>query len=142
MNRDLANVLNNLAHEHFITHTGKKSTAALLNFMGPGCRGSRKTNTQNFISFVSRWKLIFLTLSWRRPLSYRNQSIDLQSKSVDWFLYDNGLRHERVKATFRTFLIQIKFTRSSQKALRMKINVPVDKIFQSPRKTLLNVLIV
>ena len=36
-----------------------------------------------------------LTLSWRRPLSYRNQSIDLRSKSVDWFLYDNGLRHER-----------------------------------------------
>ena len=27
----------------------------------------------------------------------RNQSIDLQSKSVDWFLYYNGLRHERVK---------------------------------------------
>ena len=38
-----------------------------------------------------------LTLSWRGPLSYRNQSIDLQSKSVDWFLYYNGLRHERVK---------------------------------------------
>ena len=36
-------------------------------------------------------------LSWRRPLSYRNQSIDLQIKSMDWFLYDNGLRHERVK---------------------------------------------
>ena len=35
---------------------------------------------------------ILLTLSWRRPLSYRNQS-----KSMDWFLYDNGLRHERVK---------------------------------------------
>ena len=31
-------------------------------------------------------------------LSYKNQSIDLQSKSIDWFLYDNGLRHERVKA--------------------------------------------
>ena len=38
-----------------------------------------------------------LTLSWRRPLSYRNQSIDLGSKSMDWLLYDNGLRHERVK---------------------------------------------
>ena len=24
------------------------------------------------------------------PLSYRNQSIDLLSKSMDWFLYDNG----------------------------------------------------
>ena len=37
-----------------------------------------------------------LTLSWRRPLSYKNQSIDLQSKAMDWFLYDNGLHHERV----------------------------------------------
>ena len=41
-----------------------------------------------------------LTLSWRRLLSYRNQSIDLRSKSMDWFLYDNGFRHERVKAEF------------------------------------------
>ena len=39
-----------------------------------------------------------LTLSWRRPLSYRTQSIDLLRKSMDWFLCDNGLRHERVKS--------------------------------------------
>ena len=39
---------------------------------------------------------IRLTVSCRRPLSYRNQSIDLQSKSMDWFLYDRGIRHERV----------------------------------------------
>ena len=43
---------------------------------------------------------VTLTLSWRRPLSYRNQSIDL-SKSMDWFLYDNGHRHERVKSKFK-----------------------------------------
>ena len=30
-------------------------------------------------------------------MSYRNQSIDLLGKSMDWFLYDIGLRHERVK---------------------------------------------
>ena len=42
-------------------------------------------------------KQVNLTLSWRRPIQYRNQSIDLRSKSVDWFLYVNGLRHERVK---------------------------------------------
>ena len=30
-------------------------------------------------------------------LSYRNQPIDLRSKSMDWFPYDNGRRHERVK---------------------------------------------
>ena len=41
-----------------------------------------------------------LTLSWRRPLSYRNQSIDLLRKSMDWFLYDNVLRHERVHKNF------------------------------------------
>ena len=40
---------------------------------------------------------LFLTLSWRRPSSYRNQSIDLLHKSMDWFLYDNGFRHEKVK---------------------------------------------
>ena len=37
-----------------------------------------------------------LTLSWRRTLSYRNQSIDLLRQSRNWFLYDNSLRHERV----------------------------------------------
>ena len=46
---------------------------------------------------------LFLTLSWRRPLSYRNQSIDVPSKSMDWFLYDNGLRHERVKGDLKYF---------------------------------------
>ena len=37
-----------------------------------------------------------LTLSWRRSLLYRNQSTDLQSKSMDRFLYDRNFRHERV----------------------------------------------
>ena len=46
----------------------------------------------NFLHFFP-----ILTLSRRRPLSYRNQSIDLLRKSMDWFLYDNGLHNERVK---------------------------------------------
>ena len=37
-----------------------------------------------------------LTLARWRSLSYRNQSIDLLRKSVDWFLHDRDLRHERV----------------------------------------------
>ena len=32
-----------------------------------------------------------------KVLSYRNQSINLQSKPIDWFLYDRELPHERVK---------------------------------------------
>ena len=31
-------------------------------------------------------------------LSYRNQSIDLHRKSMDWFLYDRDLRPEKVTA--------------------------------------------
>ena len=41
-----------------------------------------------------------LTVLWRRSLSYRNQSIDLQSKLLDWFLYDRDLSNKRVKQTF------------------------------------------
>ena len=45
---------------------------------------------------ITTSRITVLTLSWRSPLSYRNQYIDLWSKSMDWFLYDNDLRHERV----------------------------------------------
>ena len=34
----------------------------------------------------------------QRSLLYRNQFIDLQKKSMDWFLYDKNLPHERVDA--------------------------------------------
>ena len=44
-----------------------------------------------------KFAYLCLTLSWRRPLLYRNQSIDLLRKPMDWFPYDNGLRHERIK---------------------------------------------
>ena len=47
--------------------------------------------------------VLFVTLSWRRSLSYRNQAIDLLCKSIInglqsmyWFLYERDLRHERV----------------------------------------------
>ena len=50
-----------------------------------------------------------LTLSWRRPLSYRSQSIDLRSESIDYSLYDNGLRHERVNAILRVWICYREF---------------------------------
>ena len=36
-------------------------------------------------------KKIRLTLSYRRSISYRNQSIGLLCKSIDWFLCDTDL---------------------------------------------------
>ena len=46
---------------------------------------------------INLWKDYVLTPSWRRSLSCRNQLIDFPSKSMEWFLYDRDLRHERVK---------------------------------------------
>ena len=60
--------------------------------------------------------MLYLTLSWRRPVSYKNESIDLHSKSVDWFLYDRVLRHERVKSVFKKWL-KLNCTRTQQKIL-------------------------
>ena len=54
-----------------------------------------------------------LTFSWRRSLSYENQSIDLRTKSMDWFLYDNGFRHERVNGKI------------SQKVWKSFVDVPL-----------------
>ena len=51
--------------------------------------------------------LIILTLSWTRPLLYRNQFIDLLCKSMDWFLYDNNPRHERFKHWNQRFLSEM-----------------------------------
>ena len=57
-----------------------------------------------FISKDTRGKKWFKQLSshlthlWRRSLLYRNKSIDLHSKSMDWFLYDRDLLNERVNS--------------------------------------------
>ena len=49
---------------------------------------------------------VSLTLSWRRPLC-RNQSIDLQSKSMDWFLNNNDLFHKRVNNTVTSSQLEL-----------------------------------
>ena len=73
----------------------------------PRCFGNVSFKLLYFLILVnnascSHNETIFVwPLSWRRPLSYRKQSIDLRSKSVDWFLYDNGLRHKRVKQVIK-----------------------------------------
>ena len=36
--------------------------------------------------------------------SYRKQSIDLQGKSTDWFLYDGNIGRYRVKMIFKHLL--------------------------------------
>ena len=62
-------------------------------------------SSPNFAFNIKRIKANYLTLSWRRPISYINQSIDLRSKSMGWFLYDIGLRHERVNFHSADFLM-------------------------------------
>ena len=63
-----------------------------------------------------------LTLSWRSSILYRNQSIDLQSKSMDWFLYDNGLRNEIINARIHgTMLTRIRIVKTGA---RMSVIYP------------------
>ena len=49
------------------------------------------------VAIITIINIFLLTLSWRRPLSYTNQSTDLLCILMDWFLYDNSLRYEIVK---------------------------------------------
>ena len=49
-----------------------------------------------FLPRGGKRKFSNLTLSWWMSLSYRNQSIDLICKSMEWFLFDRNLHHERV----------------------------------------------
>ena len=58
----------------------------------------RNVTVLKFVHFCILLGFMSLTLSWWRLLSYRNQSIDLLWKSMDWFLHDNDLCHERVNS--------------------------------------------
>ena len=53
---------------------------------------------------------LIITLSWQTSLSFRNQSIDLLSKSMNWFLYDKDLRHERDEGKLKFFLVVVFFS--------------------------------
>ena len=67
----------------------------------------QKFNREMSFEIQSSLRKIFaaLTLSWRRPLSYRNQYIDLQSKSIDWFLPLSWKSWENIfKSTFTLLL--------------------------------------
>ena len=78
-------------------------------------------------SVKSKFEFMFLeqkslTLSWRRPLLYRNQSINLQSKSMDWFVYDNDLRNEIINTrTHGTMLTRIRIVKTGA---RMSVIYP------------------
>ena len=86
--------------------------------------------------FQSRFSKL-LTLSWQRPLSYKNQSIDLLRKSVDWFLYDNGLRHERVRYNHKKFHIR-RGLRISFKALQIHVKTQFWSYFFRSGKEILS----
>ena len=44
----------------------------------------------------------YLIISWRRSLSYRDQSTGLLFKSMNWFLFDRGPCHERINASIQS----------------------------------------
>ena len=85
-----------LFNKGFWSLTSNKKVFPSCMTVGSGTFFYQKNSKSLFIKYLLHVPKFTLTLSWRRPLSYKNQSIDLLLKLMDWFLYDNGLRHERV----------------------------------------------
>ena len=55
------------------------------------CKFEFHTMSGSWRAWLFPSKAMSLTLSWRTSLSYRNRSIDLFSKWMDWFLYYRDL---------------------------------------------------
>ena len=80
--------------------------------------------------FVGHYQA-YLTLSWRSSLSYRNQSSDLQSKSMDWFPYDRYLRHERVKSSPTSVNLQTLIVNVACSLVKSILNFAFKEEYQS-----------
>ena len=68
----------------------------VLGFLGVSKRTHSESNSVSLNFYptkIARRRQESQTTFRRRPLSYRNQSIDLLCKSMDWFIYNRGLRH-------------------------------------------------
>ena len=98
---------------------------------------------QNIFGQPHCYEVTLLNLSWWRSLSYRNQSIDFLRRSMDWFLYDNGLLNERIKKCNKPLLeknetkvsYQIGFIKNLLK-ISDKNNLDVSRINQIMSKLL------
>ena len=83
-------------HESYTSLHGK--TLLLISKKAPKVNNCLRLLNRGWSVSIRRiFHNVTLTLSWQRSLSYRKQSTDLQSKSMDWFLHDRELHHERVK---------------------------------------------
>ena len=79
---------------HIFPHKSK-IVDSVLSYKGK--YGQRKPLYWHILRKIRLFNILpHLTLSWWRILSYRNQSIDMQSKSVGWLLYVRDLCHETV----------------------------------------------
>ena len=77
---------------------------------------------QNLMKLAfSYFFLLIFTLSWRMSLSYRNQSIDLQSKSVDWFLYMETSVMKEFMELFRNSRSEVLFEKLDQENFASKV---------------------
>ena len=87
-----------VANSHHATHCGNFNT-----WVHVQCNRINKQAYTFLQKSSAAWSCIVLTLSRRRSLSYRNQSIELQWNSMDWFLYAKDHRHKKVKCPEQIF---------------------------------------
>ena len=93
---------------------------------------NRPWNFKNFeFFFKKRHFKCGLTLSWRSSLSYKNQSIDLPCKSMDWCLHDRDLRRRRVNNWAQILIREISFER-----LALKVGCVIHSNHVNTKRTL------
>ena len=80
-------------------HSGTLCIKGLTLLLQKSNYTKKHTHIKTFHNHLKRkfiMLLISLTLLWQKSLPYRNQSTDFLCKSMDWFLCDRHLCHERV----------------------------------------------
>ena len=90
--------------QKYITWKFSENSHEKISLQWSACfhKSSRDIKTQGAFLWIMRKHFIHLLLS--RPNMATVVLRYLQSKSMDWFLHDNGLRHERVKADSTKYL--------------------------------------
>ena len=109
-----------VANSHHATHCGNFNT-----WVHVQCNRINKQAYTFLQKSSAAWSCIVLTLSRRRSLSYRNQTIELQWNSMDWFLYAKDHRHKKVKCPQQYFHFQTSQMKNILKQIKWKTKLKV-----------------
>ena len=104
----------NSIKSHFLFHFQKQSSGGALQKSYserlcyiPATLLRKNSSIVVFLWILQNFSEQFFEPSWRSSKSYRNQLIDLQNKSTDWFLYDETFVMEELMNTCERWMLLV-----------------------------------